>query len=350
MLTAPAAMVLAAGRGERMRPLSFSRAKPALPILGLSLLGRVLRHLGDQGLTRFAVNAHHGKASIARVVATEAPGGARPDLFEEPVLMGTGGALDAPRDLLGSRDGFLLHNSDTLVAAPLDGLRRAAGEGSRRLGALLVRPGATPGYRPIRVEGGRVTSLLGESGDPAAATYLGVALLCRELLERVPRGRPSALFTDIVIPAMEEGWRLATVPYDGPWLEFTSPRSYLDKLLGLIGAKGFARQPGFPGGCPPLTSAPGEETFCGPGVVAGAGATLRGGVILERGAAVGPGARLSSCAVLEGATVGAGARLHRVIVDAGTRLPEGAIFEEGVYGPDPEGAPRFTPFATMAAR
>ena len=138
------AMVLAAGRGARMAPLTRHRAKPALPLLGVPLLARILRQLDGLGVQTIAVNVHHAPESVARVVEA-AKVEAEVRLFREPVLMGSGGALAGPRDLLATGRCFALLNGDTLCHPPLAAMARVLDE-RRAAGVLLVRAPAAFAY------------------------------------------------------------------------------------------------------------------------------------------------------------------------------------------------------------
>jgi mannose-1-phosphate guanylyltransferase len=334
-----------------MRPLTLSRAKPALPVLGRSLLGRALAQLSAQGVRRAAVNAHHLSESVRDALDRETPAETAAELFVEPTLMGSGGALAAPREFLGRDERFVLHNGDTLARASLAELAAAA-EGERRLGALLVRRGATPGYSGLLVRGGlfveraRADQPIDQPTDEGLerATYLGVSVLRREVLTRVPADRPSDLFPAVLEPFLAEGWSLAVVPYDGPWIEFTTPAQFLDHLVRLVDAGCSALEISLPGGAAQLQMFDRAFAFVAAGASLADGARATGAVVLERDARVAPGARLADVAVLEGAVVSAGAALSRVIVDRGARVPEGAAFENGVVTAGPGGDCAFHPF------
>ncbi len=343
MKPAPAAMVLAAGLGERMRPLSAHRAKPTLPVLGRSLVGRILHHLAGQGVTRCGVNAFHAAESVADTLEREAPRGASVALFREGERMDTGGALDAPRALLAEQDAFLIHNGDTLAETPLAALV-AALDDERAIGALLVRPRRSPGYAALGVRDGHVHALRAGEGDEAA-TYLGVSLYRSALLERVPRGRPSSLFVDVVLPALAEGARLPVVAYEGPWLEFTSPHSYHQTLLGLLESASGAKSLPLPGGAVALDPRHAQPCFCDAEASLDPCARVEGSVVLERGAEVGTGSQLARVVALEGAQVAEGATLRNVLLAPETTVPRDAQYADGLLETLPSGALRFTPWA-----
>jgi NDP-sugar pyrophosphorylase family protein len=328
-------MVLAAGRGVRMRPLTRARAKPSLPVLGVSLVGRVVRHLRGQGLEVIGANAFHGAESLAEALVRDAS--PAPDLFREPVLMGTGGALDAPRVRLGESEVFVVHNGDTLVDAELTPLVEAAGAPGC-LGALLVSQPAVEGYTPLTVRGGRLVAV--GRGDPSGetATYLGVAALRREVLEQVPRATPSGMFEDVLLPMMaESGTQLAVVPHEGRWLEFTSPESYRAALVRLLASEAGAegRIP-LPGGDAEVVREDRGHVFRAAGASCGR-LRVRGGAVIEAGARIEEDCALEDSVVLEGAHLALGASVRRSVVDAEARVAAGEALESTVRAAD--GAP-----------
>lgn len=308
------AMVLAAGRGVRMQPLTAARAKPSLPVLGVSLVGRVVRHLSACGVEAAAVNAYHGAESLAEVLERDAPGLAT--VFRERELMGTAGGLDAPRGLLEASDPFVLHNGDTLVKAPVGALVEAATQPGV-VGALLVRRPADPRYTPVLSENGRFCGLAPEA-DPVAdtrtGTYLGVAALRGEVLDRVPSGVPSELFRDVLLPLhAERPGCLAVVSCREPWLEFTDPLSYARTLRHLArwGAEGGKVM--LPGGDAAISKSGDAIIYLHPTARVDT-SHLEGTVIVESGARVARGARLKNVIVLENASIPAGAHIRNAVV------------------------------------
>lgn len=106
------AMVLAAGLGVRMRPLTDTRPKPLVVLAGRTLLDRVLDRLADANITRAVVNVHH----FADQIVTHLAARARPQIIisdERDALLDTGGGVVRARHLLGEAP-FIVHNSDSV--------------------------------------------------------------------------------------------------------------------------------------------------------------------------------------------------------------------------------------------
>lgn len=328
-------MILAAGRGERMRPLSAERAKPTLPVLGASMLTRIARHLATEGVRELSVNAHHAAESVARDLEELGDTLASTELFREETLMGSGGSLAAPAQRLGRHERFLLHNGDTLVEAPLGALAAAA-EGERRLGALLVRPGRTPGYNAVVLRDGLLVGVSLDPDEPLEgdpATFLGVSVLHRALLTRAAGNRPQNLFGDLVLPMLRAGWRVGAVAYEGPWIEFTDPAGYRRTLVDLVRSAGDKQRLLLPGGSVSVLAAGDGTAFRAENARVDAGARLLGGVVLERSATIETGAHVEDSVLLEHARVTGGARLERCVVARGTHVPEDAAICDAVVAP-----------------
>ena len=90
-------MILAAGYGERLWPLTADRTKPALPVLGKPLVGYVAEYLARFGFNDIVVNLHHYPDSVRKSLGDGSRFGVRLEYVHEPVILGTSGALDNAR-------------------------------------------------------------------------------------------------------------------------------------------------------------------------------------------------------------------------------------------------------------
>ena len=201
------AMVLAAGLGERMAPLTLVLPKPAIPVLGRPIILEVLRGLSRAGIREIAVNLHHMGDRLAKLVSDGSPASGKIHLSPEKTILGTaGGIRHASRFLTGS-GAILVRNSDFLADIDLS----AAAASHRDSGALatLVLAPARPDYSEVAVDrGGRVVSIGGTpSVDPdrVAGRYLftGCHFLEEEVLDRIPSRGPSDIVRHVYRPLAE---------------------------------------------------------------------------------------------------------------------------------------------------
>ena len=142
----PVALVLSAGLGTRLRPLSWLRAKPALPVAGAPLIAHILRGLASHGVREAIVNLHHRSETVAAAVGDGAAFGVRVRYSWEQPLLGSGGGPARAFSLLDG-DELLIVNGDTLTDIDL----RALYVGPRRLGRARHDGGdREPGAAAVR--------------------------------------------------------------------------------------------------------------------------------------------------------------------------------------------------------
>jgi mannose-1-phosphate guanylyltransferase len=287
-------MVLAAGRGERMRPLSDVCAKPALPLPGGPVLAWGLRQAAAYA-ERVVVNAWHVPGSVEAAVRSVHVPGVEVAMSVESVRMGTAGALALARHrgLLGEGSSpILVVNGDGVVDLDLGPLvdRHLSRDELVTL-ALLPHPDPASWARVDVDVDGRVHGFLAP-GDPAAPhrgdLYPGVMLVARRLVDRL-RAEPAETADALWRPALEQallgGMRVA-----GSWREVGTPEAYLDAVRALLGA----------------------------------------GSDLDPAAVVDPGAQVRVSLVGAGSRIAAGARVTRSVVAGGAGVGAGATVEDSV--------------------
>ena len=191
------AVVLAAGFGTRLRPLTLVRPKPLLPVWGVPMLERILRMLESWGVDEIAVNAHWQAPQVRQFVWNR-KGRAKVTVAEEPEILGTGGVLNPLRGFLGEGP-FWLVNGD-VVAEGLDPqpIADAFGRSGEFAACWLSE---TQGPRTVEADPeGRICNWKSDvPGDVGTYTYCGCALLSRHVLDYLP---PSGFST--IVQAYEK--------------------------------------------------------------------------------------------------------------------------------------------------
>jgi NDP-sugar pyrophosphorylase family protein len=320
------AMVLAAGLGLRMRPLSRLRAKPALPVLNRPLLHWTLDLLARHGVTDVVVNTHHRAASVRRSVGDGSAFGVRVSFSHEPRILGTGGGPRRVRALLG--DGpFILANGDILFDFDLSALV-ATHRASGALATLALRPNPDPKrYGPVVTSPrGRIRSILGR---PSAATgrislFAGVHVLDASLLERLPRGASDSV-RDLYLPLLAEGASLLGVRTKGAWYDLGTPALYLAAQTSLLAAgRGDATGSSVDASAHVAAGARIVRSVVGPGCRVEAGASVIGSVLWER-VAVGERAQVRGSILADGVRVASGGQVTGRI---GTRSSRGQAWSK----------------------
>jgi NDP-sugar pyrophosphorylase family protein len=309
------AMVLAAGLGLRMRPLTLLRAKPALPVLNRPLLHWTMERLAAAGVTHVVVNLHHLPRTIEDVLGAGRRFGLVLRYSDEPVLLGTGGGPRAVRGLFGPEP-MLVVNGDVLFDFDLRRLV-AAHRATGAVATLALRRNPVPrAYSPVVTDrSGRILSI---SGRPrrargAVGMFASVHVLDPALLERLPEGASDSV-RDLYIPLLGEGAHLHGVRTRGAWYDFGRPALYRDAQLRLLPGRGRDRV---------LVDAKARVA---------ATARLRRSVVGGR-ARVGASARVERSILWDGAVVEAGAMATGAIVATGGVVRAGEAAEEVIVLP-----------------
>jgi mannose-1-phosphate guanylyltransferase len=334
------AMILAAGLGERMRPLTFRTPKPALPVLGQPLLRHVLSRLRRDGIERVVVNLHHLPEALRAVLEDSAAATGVPETRTtfEPEILGTGGGLKHAADHLRGSGTVLVRNADFLadvdLAAALDAHRRGG------CPVTLALAPERPGYSVVEADArGRVVSLAGKPEPRTAVVtrhvFTGWQLVEDEVFERLPPGRSDTV-RDLYRDLAAEG-RLHGFVHGGSWVEMGSPAQMLRGVLDLLAAPATVRQALLDPAADPVSTAGKARVALGAGVRQD-GATLAGGVALAAGASLGADVALEDVVALANVAIGEGCHLRRVLLAPGTVLPAGTELEDAVAGPGEDGA------------
>jgi NDP-sugar pyrophosphorylase family protein len=200
----PPALVLTAGLGTRLRPLSLVRAKPAMPVAGEPLVRRILGWLAGRGVTRVVLNLHHLPDTVTGVVGDGADLGLSVRYsWEQPVLGSAGGPKRA-LPLLES-DRFLIVNGDTLMDVDLHGLL-ADHERSGALVTLTVIPNPDPArYGGVLVDDcGGVTRFVPRGSPGPSWHFVGIQAASANAFARVSPGVPSESVASLYPALMRE--------------------------------------------------------------------------------------------------------------------------------------------------
>jgi len=307
------AMLLAAGLGTRMRPLTRRIAKAALPVLNRPLIHWTLEGLAAAGVTDVIVNLHHQPASVRRAVGDGSRFGLRVTYSHERRILGTGGGPRKVRELLGDEP-FLLVNGDVVFDFDLSALlARHRASGARVTLALLPCP-ARRGYTPVRLgAGGRIHSIGGRGSDPAFL-FTGVHVLDPRLLERLPLGASDSV-RDLYLPMLRAGERVLGVRVKGAWYDLGRPWLYLRSQVEMLAS-------GVVGAGP-------RHSLIHPGARVAAGARVSGSAV-GSGARVAEGAVVARSVLWAGSRVGAGARVVDSILAGSARVEEGGSLRRSI--------------------
>lgn len=294
-------VILAAGFGTRLFPLTIDRTKPAIPFLGKPLVGYVAEYIARFGFKDFIVNLHHQPESVIEALGDGSKFGVNIEYSREvPDILGTAGALYQAKDLLGDEP-FLIVNgkiiSDIDISGAID-THRSSGA----LATLVLKPNIKrERFTIVETEGGRVKSF-GQQALPLTEEeikkstaelvtplmFTGIHILDPRVFDYIPKGGFSDIVMDVYRPALAKGDHIAAHVADGQWFELSTIPRYLDISLA-------------------MNNSPSP--------------------IVGKGCDIDPTATVRDCVIWDNVTVGADADLYRTIIADGVTIPDGELFE-----------------------
>jgi NDP-sugar pyrophosphorylase family protein len=188
-MTRPPALVLTAGLGTRLRPLTHFRAKGAVPVNGQALVCRVARRLAAFGITDQVFNLHHHPESVAAALGDGRGLGIRVRYsWEDPVLGSAGGprhALPLLQD--GGHERFLVVNGDTLTDIDVDALLQAHEQGQARITMALIPNPSPDKYGGVLVnDRGEVTGFSRRGTVRQSYHFIGVQVVNSDVFASLP--------------------------------------------------------------------------------------------------------------------------------------------------------------------
>jgi mannose-1-phosphate guanylyltransferase len=337
------AMILAAGLGTRLRPLTYVMPKPVAPVLNRPIVAWIADLLARHGFTEVVTNLSYLPEQVREVLGDGSGFGLRISYSEEPEPLGTAGGVGKVRDFLAETGSFLIISGDALTDIDLTAMREAH-EANVERGAIATlatrRVDDTTQFGvAITDDEGRIQGFQ-EKPEPAEAlsdlANCGIYMFRSEIFDHFPPPDHKSPGGDDDQPAGFVDWAMDVFP---ALLEGDIPfySHEIDAYWNDVGSVGEFVQ----GNLDALTGAVGIEppaTQVSAGVYAGEGSNLDGvkvqqPVLIGPGCQVGAGANLHGPVVVgDGSRLGAGAMLRDCVVLPGAEVPAGGLVVGGLYG------------------
>lgn len=209
-------MLLAAGEGRRMRPLSETLPKPLLKVSGKTLIEHQLDRLIEAGFDEFVINLHHLGKMIEEQLGDGRARGVKIDYSWEARPLETGGGIKRALDLLGEEN-FVVISADTFCDFDFKDLKRPLAENSLGRLVMVANPAHHPGGDFGLGENGRLTL------QGTRLTWASIAVFCPALV----RSEANEVFTlrKVFDEAVADG-RLEGMKYDGYWCDVGTIERY----------------------------------------------------------------------------------------------------------------------------
>jgi NDP-sugar pyrophosphorylase family protein len=299
-------LILTAGLGTRLRPLTDVRAKAAVPVNGSALASRVARWLADLGFTDQVYNLHHHPATITGALGDGSAYGVRVRYSWENAVLGSAGGPRHALPLLGDGGSsrFLIVNGDTLTNVDVDSLLErhdAAGAGVTM--AMIPNP-APDKYGGVTVDdSGYVTGFTKRGAGSPSYHFIGVQVAETEvfaaLSDDVPYESVNTLYPELI---RDDARAVAAFVSDATFSDIGTPSDYLQTSLEFVRYEG--------------------DRLVSPKAAIAANAVIDRTAVWDH-VTVERDARLTECIVADGVRILEGTVLRRcAIVPAGSRAPE----------------------------
>jgi NDP-sugar pyrophosphorylase family protein len=311
------AVILAAGFGTRLWPLTEDRTKPAIPFLNRPLIAYSVEYLAKFGIRDIIINLHHQPDSIRRALGDGSHLGVNIQYSYEEEILGTSGALDRVRDALADGD-FVVINGKIVTTIDLGAAIRAHREQNAIATLILKENVAREHFSIVEIDNTlRVTRFAGfpepmateaftsdaVAPDPGGSVprvggsplmFTGIQVLSPRILEYVPRDCFSHSTIHVYPAAMDKGESVLAHVSDGDWYEMSTLDRYFEASLLFMRKRGHS-------------------------LISGANCAIEEGAMVEDSVlwdkvTVERGARVRHCVLADNVRIPAGASIERAVV------------------------------------
>lgn len=237
------AMILAAGFGTRLWPLTIGRTKPAIPFLNRPLIAFTIDYLRRYGFEDVIINLHHEPDSVRQQIGDGSQFGVRIHYsVEEPEILGTSGALDNVRDQL-DKETFIVINGKIITDIDLTRALETHRQ-KNALATLVLKPNLRlERFSEVKItDDGRIAEFAGfptpnsQLSTPIPPLmFTGIHILQPEIFDYIPRGVFSDSVRDVYPRAMVDGKIIAAhIAAEGSWFELSTLPRYLEISLEFL--------------------------------------------------------------------------------------------------------------------
>jgi NDP-sugar pyrophosphorylase family protein len=296
-------VILAAGYGTRLRPLTCTLPKPLVPLCNRPLIGWAVESYLASGVEDLIVNLHHLPHAIERALLAQYAQRASFFFSFEAEILGTGGALRRVRALLENERDFFLVNGDTVQFPRFPGLADARRRPDALAALTLRRPPVGDRFTPVWHDQGRLTGF-GE-GHGQSLMFGGSHCISSRVFRFLPDRDFSGIVADVYEPLLRDGTdTLAAIVDDRLWFDIGTPQRYLSASRAFL-----------------------EATVRGE-VAPAEGSFVRGDSLVHETASV--------PAALSRSSVGAGSSVNGEVEDSviweNCTIPDGVVLESCIAG------------------
>lgn len=235
------AMILAAGLGTRMAPLTQRIPKPALSVLDKPLVLALIEALAQQGVESVVINAHTHPDLLAEAVR---PAPIPVEISYEAELLGSGGGIRAAKGFLSGGGGpFLVLNADMCVDLDVPSLLAAHRRGGNLVTLLLRDEPRKQQFGSIGYSNHtkvvRITNRGSSQAEDGSGLFTGIQVIEPELFLHMPKRAKFGIVNDVYVPLLEHGGPMGCClqPLEQQWWPVGTPAELLNANLSALEAE-----------------------------------------------------------------------------------------------------------------
>lgn len=288
------AIILSAGYGTRLRPLTDRLPKPLMPVLGTPILSHIIRRLQECNVSDIGVNIHHKFEVIEEYLEAKHAKQNITLSFEKDIL-GVAGGIGGFREYLKGEDLFIVHNGDILSNIRFSNIVPEQ-KGMVPLCTMVVHD--YDGYNNVSVdEHGNVIDIRGilrPDDDSRMLAYTGISYMSGDILNLIPEGVSELVSLLLDIIKKEKGMVKAVEVKDCAWMDVGTTENYFSAHKEILVNK------------KPLIAkdlVPEKNIFLGENAVVGEGVEFSGFISAGRDSVFEKGCRVENCIVWDNAVV-----------------------------------------------
>lgn len=227
------AMILAAGYGTRLRPLTYAKPKPMVPICNRPLLGYAVERFLAMGVDEIVVNLHHLPEIIKTYLEKEYGSQCRFHFSYEQEILGTGGGVRKVRPVLEKEEDFFLVNGDTIQFPPYEALQAHRREENALATLTLRHPPRGDRFTAVWFDEGKITGFGNGVGEPLM--FSGSHLISSRIFQYLPEKDFSGIVDEVYMPLIANRKEIiGGVVDDGPWFDIGTPQRYVSAAASVL--------------------------------------------------------------------------------------------------------------------
>jgi mannose-1-phosphate guanylyltransferase len=319
------AVILSGGQGTRLRPLTSTMPKPAVPMVNRPMLWYMIDWLRGHGVTEIVMSVGYKADGLRQALDEVGHEGVEITYVEEPEPLGTAGAIKFAEQYLDQR--FLVLNGDTLADYDLSAeIAQHERTGARATLALVPVEDPTAYGVVVTGDGQAVEAFIEkprlEDAPADPRINAGAYVLEREVLEMIPAGENRSFELDVFPQLVGHG--IYGFDADGYWLDLGTPERYFEATRDLLAGRVHSYLDRLRDARGNVFAADADVT----GVATTAPVVIADGSTIESGTCIGP-----NCVIGRGVVLGADCRIRGSVVMDNARIGTGVTITDSIVGP-----------------